>query len=161
MKVFDEHLKGPNQLAVSRSEVSVTAADLLKVPSGAITEKGIRENVQAALLYLDSWLQGTGAVAINFLMEDAATAEIALMQLWQWIHHRAVTSDGRTITKEFVLGIVKEEVAKVHGNSNSGSGPALHTAAEILEHRITAPIDALDDFVTLEAYKHIIKKSSA
>ena len=66
----------------------------LTVPGGQITEAGVRANVSVALQYLNAWLQGTGAAAINNLMEDAATAEISRAQLWQWIHNGA-THRGR------------------------------------------------------------------
>ena len=73
-----------------------TRARLLdvRVPGGRVTEAGVRGNVSVALQYLEAWLRGAGAVAINNLMEDTATAEIARAQLWQWIHHGTAGRDG-------------------------------------------------------------------
>ena len=70
--------------------MQVEAPELLDVavPGGAVTEAGVRNNVAVSLRYLESWLRGTGAVAVFNLMEDVATAEIARAQIWQWCHHR-------------------------------------------------------------------------
>ena len=93
-EVFSEVLgKRPNQKARQRDDVEIRRDQLLdvRVPGGQITEAGVRGNISVALQYLAAWLGGSGAVAINNLMEDAATAEIARSQLWQWIRHRART----------------------------------------------------------------------
>src|SRR4051794_5694707 len=76
-QIFDEHMKAPNQIPNKRLDVQVKAQDLLTVPSGEITEGGLRTNVEVALIYLESWLRGVGCVPIHNLMEDAATAEIS------------------------------------------------------------------------------------
>ena len=92
LKVFNEHMKTPNQLHVAGSPTVITAADLLtqeQLPIG-ITYKGIYENVKACVLYLNAWLSGTGSVAVDGLMEDLATVEISRVQLWQWLHHGLV-----------------------------------------------------------------------
>src|SRR5205807_2250381 len=90
MSEFDRALgKKPNQLDRQRPEVNVTAEQLLdvRIPGGTITDAGLRTNVSVGIQYIASWLRGTGAAAINNLMEDAATAEISRSQVWQWIHH--------------------------------------------------------------------------
>ncbi len=51
----------------------------------------MRTNVTVGVRYLDSWLHGVGAAAIDNLMEDAATAEISRSQLWQWVRHGHVS----------------------------------------------------------------------
>lgn len=109
MEIFDEHMPGPNQLHVRREEVTVTAADLLnsKVVGGKITEDGVKGNVEAALSYCTAWLSGNGCVPINHLMEDAATAEIARVQLWQWVYHGASLSNGKPITPELIDSYIK------------------------------------------------------
>ncbi|BDU76755.1 malate synthase A [Mesoterricola sediminis] len=84
---FDEALRGPNQLHVVPGPVA--AAELLEVPSGPRTERGLRHNLKVGIRYLESWLRGHGCVALYGLMEDAATAEICRMQTWQWINHQA------------------------------------------------------------------------
>jgi malate synthase len=88
-KVFDEHMKTPNQLHVPGVPLIITASDLLtqeQLPCG-ITQKGIYENLRACVLYLHAWLGGTGSVAVDGLMEDLATVEISRTQLWQWRYH--------------------------------------------------------------------------
>ena len=56
------------------------------VPGGQITDEGLRVNVSVGVRYLDAWLQGVGAAAIDNLMEDAATAEISRAQVWSSVH---------------------------------------------------------------------------
>jgi malate synthase len=77
----------PNQVARKRDEVSVSEADLLdfEIPGGEVTDEGLRVNVSVGVRYLDAWLQGVGAAAIDNLMEDAATAEISRAQVWSWV----------------------------------------------------------------------------
>ena len=101
-----------NQVERTRPEVSVTAAQLLDVASvgGQITEAGVRGNVLIALRYIESWLRGVGAAAIDNLMEDAATAEISRSQLWQWIHENSVTAEGRRIDSDWVEEVLDEIV---------------------------------------------------
>ncbi|KAK2464323.1 hypothetical protein APHAL10511_003780 [Amanita phalloides] len=102
-KIFDDHMLGPNQYHVLREEVKVTAADLLnpKVP-GRITMAGLRENIDCSLAYMSAWIGGNGCIPLNYLMEDAATAEITRVQLWQWVHYGLRLDDGRPITPEFI-----------------------------------------------------------
>src|SRR2546423_2354528 len=87
-----------NQVERKREDVDVTGADLLDVPAtpGEVTEEGIAGNVTVGIAYLESWLAGNGAAAINNLMEDAATAEIARSQIWQWKTHGRVDADHGT-----------------------------------------------------------------
>ncbi|MDH3463073.1 MAG: malate synthase A, partial [Acidimicrobiia bacterium] len=83
----------PNQVSRQRPDVDVTASDLLDVDfPGEVTIAGVRANVEVGILYLASWLGGTGAVGIHNLMEDVATAEISRSQLWQWVRHRVATA---------------------------------------------------------------------
>jgi len=119
MDIFDEHMPGPNQFHILREEVTVTEEQLVSpnVP-GKITEKGVRENISAALSYCAAWISGNGCVPINFLMEDAATAEIARVQLWQWSKYGCKTDSGKTINTAYVKPIFDEEadqVAKLPG----------------------------------------------
>ena len=93
--IFDEYMKTPNQLGVKREDVQITAADLLRVPEGQITEQGLKLNVDVGIQYIESWLGGNGCVPIYNLMEDAATAEISRVQVWQWRHHGVKLSDAR------------------------------------------------------------------
>ena len=91
------------------------AADLLAVPDGPITERGLRVNINVGLRYLESWLRGLGCVPIFNLMEDAATAEICRAQVWQWVKHGAQMNDGRTVAGSLVSEIVRERSAHLYG----------------------------------------------
>lgn len=84
-KVFDAGMPAKNKIEVLRSDVSISASDLLEVPKLHVSENGVRKNVNVGILYLNAWLIGNGAAALYNLMEDAATAEISRAQLWQWL----------------------------------------------------------------------------
>ncbi|WP_019816094.1 malate synthase A [Saccharomonospora saliphila] len=150
-EVFDDVLGGwPNQLGKTREDVEVTAEDLLNVASagGEVTERGVRSNLNVALRYLDAWLRGTGAAAIFNLMEDAATAEIARCQVWQWVRNGTKLDDGTLVTAELVAGWLDEELASVH--ADLGAGNRLGEAREILIE--TALGEKLPSFFTTAAY---------
>jgi malate synthase len=153
--IFDEYMKTPNQIAVKREDVNVTAKDLLEVPTGEISEAGLRLNINVGLQYLESWLRGNGCVPIYNLMEDAATAEISRAQVWQWVRHEAKTSDGRTITKELVSATMKEELQKIRGmiGVERFDGGKFELAARLYEDMMVAP--HFDEFLTLKAYQYV------
>jgi malate synthase len=156
MEVFDRYLSGPDQFHITQADLSVTAADLLQVPGGTITEAGVASNVGAALNYLASWLCGRGAVPINDLMEDAATAEIARAQLWQWIHHPGgVLEDGRRITKEIFRSKLAAELEQACRAPNQpvAAADCCRTAAELLQDIVESPDFA--EFLTLRAYERL------
>ncbi|HVS28271.1 MAG TPA: malate synthase A [Solirubrobacteraceae bacterium] len=113
---FDEVLGDrPNQVERLRDDVEVNAWDLVDVAStpGEITEDGLRSNVNVGIQYISSWLRGNGAAAIYGLMEDAATAEIARSQVWQWVRHGAKLAGGETITPELVRRFEQEELERI------------------------------------------------
>jgi malate synthase len=93
----------PNQLDALREDVDVTEHDLLSIPDtpGEVTDAGLRTNVSVGVRYLDAWLHGVGAAAIDNLMEDAATAEISRSQVWQWV--RAGRFDEQVVRHEIEL----------------------------------------------------------
>ncbi|MEL4319774.1 malate synthase A [Leifsonia sp. YIM 134122] len=116
--VFEER---SNQLHRLRDDVHVTAAQLLDIPSigGSVSEEGVRDNVRIAVRYIESWLRGTGAAAIDNLMEDAATAEISRSQVWQWVNDNTITREGRRIDAawlETVVAAVAEELQRFDGD---------------------------------------------
>ncbi len=116
MAVFDATLGDrPNQLDRQRTDVIPDDRALLNVAAtpGTITETGLRNNIEVGIRYIESWLRGNGAAAINNLMEDAATAEIARSQIWQWIYAGAITDQGELITEAWVAELVDEEFAKL------------------------------------------------
>jgi len=107
--IFDLHMLGPNQYYNLRAEVKVTAADLLNsVVPGKITVEGIRSNVETCLAYCAAWVGGNGCIPLNYLMEDAATAEITRVQLWQWVHYAQRIDDGRPITVEMIDRVIED-----------------------------------------------------
>jgi malate synthase len=147
--VFDEVLaERPNQLARLRDEVSVTASDLLNVAAtaGDVTEAGLRTNVNVGVLYLESWLRGTGAAAIYNLMEDAATAEISRSQVWQWVRH------GR-FGRDDVHRVVDEELEQIRElvGAEAFEGGRFDEARQVFEQ--VALADDFAEFLTLPAYE--------
>jgi malate synthase len=154
LEVFEKHLPAPNQLHVLPQR-TITAQELLNFPRGDITEQGMRTNIGVSLRYLESWLRGTGCVAINYLMEDAATVEISRSQLWQWVQRRAALTDGRVITPELFRQMLGEELAKIEAEIGSEAyrNSRYADAAAILERVVLAP--QFIDFVTLVAYDYI------
>jgi malate synthase len=161
MEVFAEALTGPegaprpNQKDRPREDVRVEGADLLRldVPGGRVTEAGVRLNVSVALQYLDAWLRGSGAVAINNLMEDAATAEISRAQLWQWLRHGTPTDGGRPLTRERYESIRAEELEALERSRDPGAAPSagrLREAAALLDELVLA--ETFVPFLTLRAY---------
>jgi malate synthase len=138
--IFDEHMPAPNQINVSRDDVDVRQADLLQVPTGEITEKGLRTNVNVGVLYLESWLRGSGCVPLYNLMEDAATAEISRAQVWQWIRHGASLSDGRKVTRELVHDVLDEEMSRIRQSVGEAAYAAgrYDTAAKLFAGMMTS-----------------------
>jgi malate synthase len=151
-EVFDSVLGDrPNQLDRQRDDVQVGADDLLDLAStpGSITREGLRGNVEVALLYLEAWLGGLGAVGIHNLMEDAATAEISRSQIWQWVHNHSKLDDGTPVTADLVREVLDDELATIL----AGVETAEHEFAEarrIFEE--VALADEFVDFLTLPAY---------
>ena len=141
-----------NQLHVLREDVEVDAADLLRVPTGPITEAGLRQNLRVGIQYLEAWLRGSGCVPIEHLMEDAATAEISRTQLWQWRHHGACLDDGRAIDADLLHRLQDEELEGLRttlGDERFASG-RFGDAAALFERLLHA--DELEEFLTLVAY---------
>ncbi len=137
----------PNQVDRRRDDVEVTAAQLLDVHIGLpVTAAGVRGNVSVAIRYIEAWLRGLGAVAIDNLMEDAATAEISRSQIWQWIHQDRTTDDGTLITREYVEGLVTEALAE----GPRFDGDRFDDAAEIF--REVALQEQFPAFLTTAAY---------
>jgi malate synthase len=154
--VFDNKMPVPNQIARKRQDVHVTAADLLKVPSGTITEAGLRSNINVGLGYLESWLRGIGCVPLYHLMEDAATAEISRSQVWQWRRHGATLADGRKVTSELCRETLAEELAKL--KASAPKGERFDDAAKLFLAMIES--DRFVEFLTLPAYDQIVREGA-
>jgi malate synthase len=134
--IFNEHMPTPNQMHVRREDVNISANDLLNmnVP-GKITEAGIRQNLDIGLSYMEAWIRGVGCVPINYLMEDAATAEVSRSQLWQWTRHGVKTAEGQTVTKDYALKLLKEQTEKL--GEKAPKGNKFQLAAKYFEGQVT------------------------
>jgi malate synthase len=153
--IFDAHMKTPHQISVKREDVRVISQDLLTVPSGDITEKGLRLNVDVGIQYLEAWLGGNGCVPIYNLMEDAATAEISRSQVWQWVRHGAKLTDGRAVTADLVRKTIAEELEHIRqllGPARFDKGH-FGLAGKLFEDMMTSQDYA--EFLTLVAYDHL------
>jgi malate synthase len=158
--VFDEHMPGANQVHRQRDDVHVTAADLLAFePEKPITEAGLRNNISVGVQYLGAWLAGNGCVPVYNLMEDAATAEIARSQIWQWVRSpKGVLDDGRKVTNALVRQLLAEELPKIRALK----GPEIWSAGKYedaawLFDEITTRDDYVE-FLTLPAYHFITQR---
>ncbi|MFZ1770125.1 MAG: malate synthase A [Caldilinea sp.] len=152
LEVANDYLgKQPNQKERMREDVHVADSEItnIEAPGGAITEAGLRLNISVALQYMNAWLLGNGAAAINNLMEDAATAEISRSQIWQWLHHSAALDDGRAVTRELYVRMRDEELAKLGG----ATAERYADAAEILDKLCLS--DSFIEFLTLIAYDYL------
>ncbi len=157
--VFDEHMPAPNQIERKRSDVKITAADLIRVPEGTRSEEGLRQNVSVGIQYLASWLGGNGCVPLYHLMEDAATAEISRTQVWQWQRYGASLADGREVSPDFVRRVLDDELGKIRGAVGEDRYTTGHfeQAGELFRTLITA--EDYEEFLTLPAYALLIGQS--
>ncbi len=155
-EVFDKEMPEPHQIARRRQDVHVTAADLLKVPDGTITEAGLRQNINVGIGYLEAWLRGTGCVPLYNLMEDAATAEISRAQVWQWIRHGARLQDGRLVDRALCHAVLGEELEKLKATfgAEAFAKGRYQDAAGIFRAMIDAP--RFVEFLTLPAYEKVV-----
>jgi malate synthase len=158
--IFDQHMTGPNQIARKRQDLHVGASDLLAVPSGTITEAGLRQNINVGIGYIEAWLRGSGCVPLHHLMEDAATAEISRAQLWQWIRHGATLSDGRVVDLSLCRTVLAEELDKIKGEL--GAEPyakgRFEDAAELFFSLLAAT--RFPEWLTVPAYEKIVAEGS-
>jgi malate synthase len=162
MEAFDAVLGDrPNQVDKQRDDVEASAPALLDVSStpGERTEQGLRSNVNVGIQYLSSWLRGNGAAAIYGLMEDAATAEIARGQVWQWIRHGATLDDGRQITPELVRELEDSELEKIRteiGDDEWFEREGRPQLSKDLFERVALSEDFIE-FLTLPAYEELLR----
>jgi malate synthase len=112
-EVFDRLMPQANQLHNLRQDVDIGQAQLLEVHEGAKTEAGLRENIRVGVQYIEAWLRGRGAVPLNNLMEDAATAEISRAQVWQWLHFGVKLADGTKVDAALLERLITEEMQRV------------------------------------------------
>jgi malate synthase len=150
-----------NQVARMREDVSVTADELLDVAStpGEITEEGLRNDVNVGIQYISSWLRGNGAAGIYGLMEDAATAEIARSQVWQWVRHGVELSDGRPVTDDLARWAADEELERIRaevGNDEWFYAQGRPDESRALFEQVALGEDFVD-FLTLPAYEKLLE----
>ena len=158
-RVFDEQLEYPSQLGNKREDIKVSATDLIKLPVktaggkvGIISEQGIRTNINVGILYIEAWLRGNGCVPLYNLMEDAATAEISRAQIWQWLHHKATTVEGKEIVLDYYNTLLEEELQNIKdtiGDEKYNQGK-YKEAVEIFNKMSTS--ETFEEFLTLPAY---------
>ena len=155
MEQFDRYLKSnPHQKSVMRKDLKIETADLLDVyiPGGKITKAGVQTNIEIGIRYIESWLRGVGAAALNNLMEDAATAEISRAQIWQWLNHDKVEmADGRMFTREYYEA-VKDGICDIL-RSDAMEGNRLEEAIEIFDRMVSS--EDFPEFLTLLAYEKL------
>ena len=154
--VFNELMPTANQLYVRREDVDVGQRELLEVHDGTRTEAGFRENVRVGIQYIEAWLRGRGAVPIYNLMEDAATAEIARSQIWQWLKFGAKLDSGRKVTKAFFEKCLKEEMKRVKSEvgKDAFAGGRFREAVALFKKMSTSR--SFETFLTLPAYRRIV-----
>jgi malate synthase len=146
-----------NQISRQRDDVKPDAGRLLDVVAtgGTITEDGLRNNVSVGFQYISYWLQGRGAAANNNQIEDAATAEICRMQIWQWIHHSAKLVDGRTVTRALVCEILDQEMARIEEQVGREIWVQSFPQESRLHFEAAALSEPPPEFLTLDAYEDL------
>ena len=147
VSVAREAFEGGQRGTPGRHEVRDIAALLdVKVPSASVTAVGVRTNVRVAIEYLADWLGGSGAVGIDNLMEDTATAEISRAQLWQWLHHRVPVDGGAPLTRDGYLDLRREVLKELE---RRGGSLAWQSAADLLDELVLT--ETFIDFLTIQA----------
>lgn len=157
MDVFNEAMPQANQVRRQQQMPKISAESLLTPHQGNITEEGIRLNISVGIEYIASWLGGRGAVPINNLMEDAATAEISRSQIWQWLNHEIEYVDTKGISRKFNQSVldqlIDEEVKKIESTIGEERFVAEHYPEATNIFLETATSENLSDFLTLPAYE--------
>ena len=156
LEIFNRLMPGPNQIENKRPDVQVSAADLVQAPQGAITEEGLKLNIDVAIQYLASWLGGNGCVPIYNLMEDAATAEISRAQVWQWLHTPGTElADGRPVTTELYRSLVPGQLEKIKAQVGDTAYETGHflAAARLFDQMVMSK--QFIEFLTVPAYEQL------
>jgi malate synthase len=158
LDIFNRLMPQPNQIAKQLPDYDATAADLLKIPEGQITDAGLKQNVAVGLGYVEAWLRGIGCVPLFNLMEDAATAEISRAQLWQWVHQKAKLSDGKTVDVALVENLIAAELEKQKSAVDAVRYAAYEKAAALMRELVRSP--EFVEFLTLPAYQRVLKEET-
>jgi malate synthase len=153
-EIFDSYMPHSNQIDDSKGN-KASREDLLRVPLGSISEKGLSHNLSVGIQYIESWLRGNGCVPLYNLMEDAATAEISRTQVWQWRKHNCSVESGETIDVHMInkkISEVLESIEKEVGSDRFNSGKFDESVSLFREMVF---LDELPKFLTIDAYEHI------
>ena len=161
--IFEKNFKGPNQLN-KFNNVKINRRDLLDEPKidNAITEQGVRENLNEGIEYLAFWIMGTGCCVVNYLMADAATCEVSRAQLWIWLKYKVKLDDGRIIDEKLIDELMQDELKKINKRffdwkkrtgDKSFDGVSFENAAKIFKNMISK--ENFDDFLTLPLYEKL------
>jgi malate synthase len=158
MDVFNNCMPGLNQISfIPEAGKDTVASELIAVPKGPISFRGLEENIDVSLVYTEAWLRGSGCIPLHNKMEDAATAEISRAQVWQWTRHGCKTTNGQLISRELVRDILQQCVKRRSLNSHNGEKWAL--AGDIVGKILTDNV--MVDFLTLPCYPHITHFASS
>ena len=155
MNVFNEFMTTKNHLHIKRPEINITEEQLLELPKGTVTLKGVHKNINVGILYIESWLMGVGAAALYNLMEDAATAEISRAQLWNWLNKEVILENKEKCTAELYNQIIQEELNNIKtyvGEIRYANGK-FDLATKLFSEMILNK--ELDEFLTLKAYRYL------
>ncbi|WP_103865485.1 malate synthase A [Aquimarina sp. I32.4] len=155
MEVFNTHMPTPNQLDIKLEHLHITENDLIAIPEGTITEKGIRENINVGIHYIATWLGGNGAVALYNLMEDAATAEISRTQIWQWLKNEVQLDDSRTFNNSLFQSIFKDELNVIQKQTGKVLFKTTHyqNAIQVFYDLVTS--EEFEEFLTTKTYTYL------
>jgi malate synthase len=156
MEVFNELMPTANQLYVKREDVNVGQRELLEVHDGTKTEAGFRENIRVGVQYIEAWLRGRGAVPIYNLMEDAATAEIARSQIWQWLKFGAKLDTGRKVTRAFFGRCLAEEMKRVKSEVGKEAVAKGRFREAVAIFKAMSTSRTFETFLTIPAYRKIV-----
>lgn len=154
-QIFDTYMPSSNQIHIKRKDIKITESDLLMVPKGTITEKGIRKNINVGIHYIATWLGGNGAVALYDLMEDAATAEISRTQIWHWLQNEVALEDHRTFNNSLFNDLFKDELTVIQNQIGDSlfETENYQNAIQIFHQLVTAK--EFEEFLTTIAYRYI------
>lgn len=155
MKEFDKYMPTPNQIFKAFEAYDISENDLVELPTGTITEVGIRKNINVGILYMEAWLRGFGAVALYNLMEDAATAEISRTQIWQWLKNEVFLADGRIFNQNVFESIFDSEVEKIITEVGEGKIKDTKFCEAITLFKTLVTQSEFEEFLTLSAYQQL------
>ena len=160
LDVFDRLMPEANQIDKKRADITITKDDMYQVHVGSRSEAGLRDNIKIGIQYIAAWLCGRGAVPLNNLMEDTATAEISRAQIWQWLKYGAELEDGRHVDMELYKSCLADEIAKLKAEIGEVAfeRAKLPEAIELFDRLATA--DICEEFLTLSAYPLLIAESA-